>query len=505
MEQLASRILKRSSDAIMVIRLADAAIVGVNEAFLAVTGHPEHEVVGRPSHDMLVAAGPVGGAVPLGALRAIGSITEVPIGLWTHTGALRVGRMSALRVESDGQDHGVCTVRGVREPTAEERRLAAREELLRILRSDAAWPEAAASALEAFGKSLSWEFGAFWSADAESQLVRCAASWRAPASGMEELERESWRAAFAPGEGPLGRAWLSREAAWASDASTDAEFVRSRGGAGAAVRGWLGFPAWGPGGVVGVVEFASREPRPPDDQLLGMIQHFGGIFGRLPGRVGAEAAGLPAESPVRSPAAPVPPGTVSIALRELVGAVAAVTEAMERHSDSWAQEEARVALEELATGIAELNRRLEGVTAPEADDSPPQEPARPPLAGRAELPGLPTGLTLKAVSSRTGIPAATLRTWERRYGFMRPRRSPSGYRLYGEEEIARIEQVKYLLNQGVRTGPAMAAVIGAAGETMPQPDETEADADRREPRPPPGRRGGRPGRAERNPGAATLA
>jgi DNA-binding transcriptional MerR regulator len=71
---------------------------------------------------------------------------------------------------------------------------------------------------------------------------------------------------------------------------------------------------------------------------------------------------------------------------------------------------------------------------------------------------------------------------------MRPRRSPSGYRLHGEQEIARIEQVKYLLSQGVRTGPAMAAVIGAAGETVPQADENDADADRHERRLPPGRR-----------------
>jgi hypothetical protein len=486
MEQLASQILQRSSDAIMVVRLADAAIVGVNEAFLAATGHPRDEVLGRPSHDVMVAAGPSGGPVPLGALPAVGSIADAPIGLWTRTGALRVGSMSALRVESDGQDHAVCTVRGVREPTAEERRLAAREELHRILGSDAAWPETATSALEAFGRCLGWDFGAFWAVDADSQLLRCAASWRAPGSRMEELERVSWRAAFAPGEGPLGRAWLSREAAWASDASTD--FVRLRGLAGGAIRGWLGFPAWGPGGVVGVVEFVSREPRPPDDRLLGMIQQFGDLFGRLPGDVGAEDTALPAESPARVPPAPVPPGTVSIALRELVEAVVAFTEALERHADSWGQDEPRAALEELATGVAQLNRRLEGVTASEADDSLPREPAPPPAARRAELSGLPTGLTLKAVSSRTGIPAATLRTWERRYGLMRPRRSPSGYRLYGEQEIARIEQVKYLLSQGVRTGPAMAAVIGAAGETTPQPDEHDADADHREPGRPPRRR-----------------
>ena len=74
------------------------------------------------------------------------------------------------------------------------------------------------------------------------------------------------------------------------------------------------------------------------------------------------------------------------------------------------------------------------------------------------------------MSLRTGIPAATLRTWEHRYRFMRPRRSSTGYRLYGEDEIARIEQVKYLVSQGVRVGAAMKAVIEQA-ETPPDEEE----------------------------------
>jgi DNA-binding transcriptional MerR regulator len=84
-------------------------------------------------------------------------------------------------------------------------------------------------------------------------------------------------------------------------------------------------------------------------------------------------------------------------------------------------------------------------------------------------------LTLKAVSLRTGIPAATLRTWEHRYRFMRPQRSSTGYRLYGEDEIARIEQVKYLVSQGVRVGAAMKAVIEQAEAP---PDEGAQDGGR---------------------------
>jgi MerR HTH family regulatory protein len=154
-----------------------------------------------------------------------------------------------------------------------------------------------------------------------------------------------------------------------------------------------------------------------------------------------------------------PPATVSGAFRDLAGAVAAATEALERHPTVPAQVEPPALLGELTDGIGKLNRLLRSAT-----DHPVDASAAPrPWAPSAELPReLPTGLTLKAVSRRTGIPAATLRTWQRRYGFMRPERSPSGYRLYGEEEIARIEQVKYLIEQGVRIGAAMDAVIHAA-------------------------------------------
>jgi hypothetical protein len=137
------------------------------------------------------------------------------------------------------------------------------------------------------------------------------------------------------------------------------------------------------------------------------------------------------EAATLSPAArETPPATVSGAFRDLAGAVAAATEALERHPDVPTQVEPPALLGELTDGIGKLNRLLRDAT-----DRPVDASAAPrPWAPSAEPPReLPTGLTLKAVSRRTGIPAATLRTWQRRYGFMRPERSPSGYRLYGGE------------------------------------------------------------------------
>ena len=40
-----------------------------------------------------------------------------------------------------------------------------------------------------------------------------------------------------------------------------------------------------------------------------------------------------------------------------------------------------------------------------------------------------------------GVPAATLRAWERRYGIPVPRRTPSAYRLYTAEDVEQINRV----------------------------------------------------------------
>lgn len=56
--------------------------------------------------------------------------------------------------------------------------------------------------------------------------------------------------------------------------------------------------------------------------------------------------------------------------------------------------------------------------------------------------------TIKAASELTGLPAATLRAWERRYGIARPERTDSGYRLYDEQALSEIRAMQALLNEG---------------------------------------------------------
>lgn len=67
--------------------------------------------------------------------------------------------------------------------------------------------------------------------------------------------------------------------------------------------------------------------------------------------------------------------------------------------------------------------------------------------------------TIKHAAQRVGITTATLRAWERRYGVIAPHRSESGYRLYGDHDVAVLRSMKQLVDQGWSAGLAAAEAI----------------------------------------------
>ncbi|MGI8578452.1 MAG: DICT sensory domain-containing protein [Nocardioidaceae bacterium] len=50
-------------------------------------------------------------------------------------------------------------------------------------------------------------------------------------------------------------------------------------------------------------------------------------------------------------------------------------------------------------------------------------------------------LSISGLAERTGVPAATLRSWEARYGLPRPHRLTGGHRRYGEHDVALVEEI----------------------------------------------------------------
>ncbi len=58
-------------------------------------------------------------------------------------------------------------------------------------------------------------------------------------------------------------------------------------------------------------------------------------------------------------------------------------------------------------------------------------------------------LTIGDLAAATGVPAATLRMWERRYGFPLPERLPSGHRRYASEDATAVRRIAADRTRGV--------------------------------------------------------
>ncbi|MEX2467298.1 MAG: MerR family transcriptional regulator, partial [Gemmatimonadota bacterium] len=58
--------------------------------------------------------------------------------------------------------------------------------------------------------------------------------------------------------------------------------------------------------------------------------------------------------------------------------------------------------------------------------------------------------SMGAAAERTGLTPALIRTWESRYGAVRPDRTDSGHRRFSEEDVRRLQGLKALVDDGRR-------------------------------------------------------
>jgi DNA-binding transcriptional MerR regulator len=75
-----------------------------------------------------------------------------------------------------------------------------------------------------------------------------------------------------------------------------------------------------------------------------------------------------------------------------------------------------------------------------------------------------TQLRIGELSRRSGASTDVLRAWERRYGLLRPSRSPNGYRLYSTDDLGRALAMQAHLAAGTSAAEA-AALVKDVGET----------------------------------------
>ena len=79
---------------------------------------------------------------------------------------------------------------------------------------------------------------------------------------------------------------------------------------------------------------------------------------------------------------------------------------------------------------------------------------------------------IRTVSSLTGVNSITIRAWERRYGLIKPIRTPKGHRLYTQNDIDLIHKVLELLDKGISIGRVKDYLKGTRDE-KPGPEKSD--------------------------------
>ena len=67
---------------------------------------------------------------------------------------------------------------------------------------------------------------------------------------------------------------------------------------------------------------------------------------------------------------------------------------------------------------------------------------------------------IRILSEKTTVGTSTLRAWERRYGLLKPERTPKGHRLYSERDVKRVHKILDLLDDG-HSLPLIADMLAA--------------------------------------------
>jgi PAS domain S-box-containing protein len=191
---------------------------------------------------------------------------------------------------------GLLLGAAIAETRRAERRAAAQYATARILAESKTLEDALGRLLEAVCRCLDWDVGALWTADPGQAELRLARLWHVASRQAPVFEAESRGRRFPPGIGLPGRVWATAAPLWLADVMDDANFPRVTAAAREGLRGAFGVPIIFGGQARGVMEFFSREVRPPDDELLETMAALGHQVGQFIERTRAEEERLAGEA-----------------------------------------------------------------------------------------------------------------------------------------------------------------------------------------------------------------
>ena len=80
---------------------------------------------------------------------------------------------------------------------------------------------------------------------------------------------------------------------------------------------------------------------------------------------------------------------------------------------------------------------------------------------------------INVAAEMSGVSEGLIRAWERRYGVLKPKRTPSGYRAYTESDITVLKRLKQLTEEGVSIAEAVKLLPSIKRDVKEQLDKAE--------------------------------
>ena len=175
---------------------------------------------------------------------------------------------------------------GVRRDITRRKRLEQRQAMehavTRLLAESGSIGEAAPQIIQTVCEGLRWDCGARWYWDEKTHHLRCAETWGIASSEIAAFLEGSSDLILAPeSAGLVRRVWTSLKPLWIADVSCQPGFNRAPLASVAGLRSAFAFPIVRGEGPAGVMEFYTRDARPPDAALLAVAESIGLQIGQF--------------------------------------------------------------------------------------------------------------------------------------------------------------------------------------------------------------------------------
>lgn len=178
--------------------------------------------------------------------------------------------------------------RGIARDFTERRRAEELRELEHAVTRILAAADSASTGLRAVFRAVceteGWECGRYFRLDEQAGVLRFADAWSVPDPAVERWVELCRERAYRPGDGLSGLAWQTGQPLWSTDVTKD---LRAGSGSsrvrpqGIGIHGTFVFPVVLGGKTLGVISFACRKAREPEEQLVQAISAIGGQIGQF--------------------------------------------------------------------------------------------------------------------------------------------------------------------------------------------------------------------------------